>query len=87
MTKAEIYRKAAKQVANGDDYQMCYAIDDAAGNNEEADSVFTPIFSPRQGMGNSESWGREFSADLPERKRCRVLALCFAAAMAEAGDL
>ena len=32
-------------------------------------------------------WGCEWSDDLQERQNCRVLALLFAAAMADAGDL
>jgi hypothetical protein len=73
---------AARLVERGDQHFTCYALDEAGGTQAMCDK-YKATFAPR-GADCSSSW----FANLPgeERQECRVLALCFMAAMVEAGD-
>ena len=97
-----VYRRAAKLAfdCKSDDVASCWIVDVAAsrGTAKDAGAVGLPpsnikpyseereayneMFRPPYSM--YDKWGNHWGED---RKSCRVLALCFAAAMAEAGDL
>lgn len=48
------------------------------------EAVFAAYFKPEN--TNYVYWGGQWSDDSRERHACRILALCFMAAMVEAGD-
>lgn len=93
--EARIYRTAAQRLAKmKQTTPACMAIADVAGCGDDLDCLevraFTKTFKPRGECGNSAwSWRWVDDLDCDYRKtldNCRVLALCFMAAMVEAGD-
>lgn len=95
MTKAEIYRKAAEWVETCPwaDQEFggrpsCLALKDVGMVNNPAPwTPYHAMFSPGSDTDDCTAWGKEWSANYMDVRNCRVLALCFAAAMVEAGDL
>ncbi len=85
---AEIYRSAAERIANRQRTRYgclnsCCMIDEISRcSNSDATRRYQHLFRPK---GNTRLWWA--SGWKPHIHVCRVLALCFAAAMAEAGDL
>lgn len=99
-TKARIYRKAARKIEDGDNHWSCCAIagvgDDTDPYYYEDDRMlvgrYERFFKPD---GAHLYWGNAWSDRPPtyqescgdeQAKKCRILALCFMAAMAGAGD-
>lgn len=87
---AAIYRRAAVRQAR-DKYCSCLAIvcvDKRSLRNWDgftnAAEAYAEMFKPFKKTHSHCSWGNRWKEDAQE---CRILALCFAAAMAEAGDL
>lgn len=99
--EVQIYRDAAKVIEDGklldNGRGSCSAITQAAEpqmhHSEAYDALCcTPIvtnyvntFCPRGRTGGY--WGTEWGATHQEQDDCRILALCFMAAMVEAGDV
>ena len=83
--RAEIYRRAAKEMNMGRVSCSCGAIWYISGYSDNLTWPYFRIFSPL-GANNQQEWGRQWSDDFQELKDCRVLALLFMAAMVEAGD-
>lgn len=92
MKRGDIYRRAAKWL----DRQpldarvgMCEAIDSVHTDPEswwlDHNNKFGHRFSPTK--VRSLWWGEQWSADIAERRNCRIIALLLAAAMADTGDL
>lgn len=87
MKASEIYRRAAELQDTGQ-YSSCYAVNEAVTGDarkptKEAQK-YAALFSPRENHDPDESWGLEW-ADNPwfwGVNECRVLALCFMAAIA-----
>ena len=87
---AAIYRAAAELVADPrQNWASCYAVNFAArGMRGEFDAPhpaserYSKLFSPRKVNDPDVAWGAEWD----DIHGCRVLALCFMAAMVEAGD-
>jgi hypothetical protein len=90
MTNAEIYLRAA-EMTDAFDEGTCRTVQRAAtGKCDGCVSephlttyAYQKMFAPLE-QGNQGYWGYVWGED---RRFCRVLALCFAAAMAETGDL
>ena len=88
MDRAEIYRRAAEMIASGGEYYSCWAISLAADSNATdfecpESNIYAEKFCPHDGY--PYAWA--FLASKDWGAKGRVLALCFAAAMAETGDL
>ena len=95
MKPGDVYRRAAEFLESQPPYEsmgMCDAIDEVLAKNGamipsyriavcRALLIFSRTVKPYRIW-----WGCEWSDDLQERQNCRVLALLFAAAMADAGD-
>jgi hypothetical protein len=86
--RASIYREAAKLIESGAEYACCYALE-KAGGKRECDRMHA-VFAECQGR---VYLGGHWMADLGENpydrelmSPRRVVALCFMAAMVEAGD-
>ena len=96
MTDADIYRLAAKLVESGGPERLaedscCWAIvlvknPDIAmlDNYDEHSRALKQVFRPKGGGG---FWLNGLGTNDEERRNGRILALCFMAAMAEAGDV
>ena len=97
MKYSEVFREAALQLERGQDRFSCNAIDDIAGGfNTPARQYYSDLIAPEandalvmlhdvkwEGKGTGAwgwYWGEEAGA-------CRILALCFAAAVAESEGL
>ena len=86
MNRAQIYRRAAEVMfyhTRGEDCAcgaIWFAQDDWSDKSNNA-AVFGKVFGT---VSNSVYWGKEWGENADE---CRVLALLFAAAMAEHGDI
>lgn len=86
----QIYRDAAKLVEDGIHLHSCVAIYDAAGLGVPAVwskrrslmicEQYDELFRPYSNDGWGDSWGICWGLD---RQDCRVLALCFMAAITE----
>lgn len=97
MTDSEVFIKAAELVDFGMDSFCCIAIDrvlgrvPADGHSELAWRFWYKCFRPSETRGDtweSASFNRDHQLSKRESRRAeRVLALCFAAAMAETGDI
>ena len=87
----DVYRRAAKWLAarpldSGDG--MCDAIGASAMPNDCLAACRKVQIFCRSARPVLIWWGAEWSRDdLAKRRECRLLALCFAAAMADEGDL
>lgn len=97
MTRAEIYRRAAELVFDGEEHG-CIAIACAQGQvigyiNDTPEMDKFALFKQRDEHRGAWGyyWGLPLDSDRgyenAEEKRCKIVALCFAAAMADAGDL
>ena len=85
-------KKAAELIQNERAHlgYSCAAVQEAAtggadgcvAHQHRLTREYESTFSPRINDSGC-AWGEQW----PDRKECRILALCFAAAMAEAGDL
>lgn len=93
MKPGDVYRRAAEFLESQlPDEGMCDAVDEILAKNGATHShriaacrallIFSRTVKPYRIW-----WGCEWSDDLQERRNCRVLALLFAAAMADKGDL
>lgn len=82
---AAIYRAAAKRISECDYGAFsCVTISQAGGDSEDYAKLFRP--SEKE---DSALWGMGWSEDIKnwrQRNNCRIIALCFMAAMVEAGD-
>ena len=82
--RAEVYREAADLIPK--DYASCFAVNKVVSGHHECGTsearAYEELFAPYvKTFAWGEQWGEE-----PERTNCRILALCFMAAMVEAGD-
>lgn len=95
MRRGDVYRRAAEFLESQPPHEsmgMCDAVDKILAKN---DAMFSLRAAARRALlifSRTNSllrlwWGDEWSDDLQERQNCRVLALLFAAAMADTGDL
>lgn len=97
--RAKMFREAADRIWRGANVWSCLAILAAGGTTKDAsgyDEMFHPDYN---GYYTGSAWGIRWVRRLPSDdygvtkftsptlKRCRTLALLFAAAMAEEGDL
>lgn len=88
---AAVYLKAA-EIESEQHWFSCQAIEWALGRNRNESITgwsalstrYANIFKPHQDTYAHSTWGHQWAEDQHE---CRILALCFAAAMAKAGDL
>ena len=94
MTPSEVYLKAAELLeANGANGWSCWAIEDVLGvpRHDEGDPRhelvldYENLFKPE---GSDHWWGFVFEEDCGpvKAKECRILALCFMAAIAESAQ-
>ena len=92
--RAAVYREAAYRVEFGFHSFSCWAIEDVlvvplhGEETKEKDKhplvrSYEKTFRP-EACGWTHNWGVYWNGD--ERRDCRILALCFMAAMVEAGD-
>jgi hypothetical protein len=91
MDRAEIYRRAAvlcQNAGRGDPANYsCTSIGKASNWFDGNIERYSDTFKPRLTSKGHMPWGNSWARNNAERKPIRVLALCFAAAMAETGDL
>ena len=90
MKLSDVYRSAAVKCSKIDPvYASCYAINEAAGRHYQVcgpeSDKYSALFAPQTNY-NDQAWGEEWGNDT-ERRNCRVLALCFMAAIAESEGL
>lgn len=89
---AAIYRKAAQMIERGDAAYCCFAISFVKISQERINEL-TERFIKAYGKKNAPCYGwygNPFDWDdeaREHRQSSRVIALCFAAALADAGDL
>lgn len=84
MKRAAIYLKAAERIETFESCGCCDALINSQGSAEER--IFSALFKPR-GRHGMEYWMGPCVCDSDENVGFRVLAMCFMAAMAEAGDV
>lgn len=97
MKPGDVYRRAAEFLESqppDESMGMCDAVDEILVKNGAtvrqriaacmALRIFSRIETPMPALVR---WGDEWSDDPRERQNCRVLALLFAAAMTDKGDL
>lgn len=85
-----VYSRAAQYMANDEGYVefSCHAIDDVQdAMYSDARKNYCQMFKPSLRTYDEAQWGDKWSESLFARRECRILALCFAAAMHETGDL
>ena len=80
-TDAAVYREAARQIEEGIQIWTCNALECLGASPIPYAALFKPEDEHFDG-----SWGTRWSDSYEERQDCRILALCFMAAMVEAGD-
>ncbi len=83
----DIYLEAAKIVDATEDCPSCGAIWFAGKSFVDyfrARTAYSQLFTPSYGTDPNSIWGRQWGSN---KKQCRVLALLFAHAMSETGDL
>ena len=103
MNKAEIYLRAAEsefKMNPAQDGSCCWSIAEESPSYREGkelkeyqeSAVFALIFAPKD--KEYAYWGKQWGidsdlaiVDWEQVRKCRVLALCFAAAMAKTGDI
>lgn len=87
MKRAAIYRKAAKMIEDKQACSSCIALD-FAGAGEESRRKYSAVFRPEKPDDPAGIfWWRDCGCHGTRRYRDpRILALCFMAAMVEAGD-
>ena len=89
--RAAIYREAARRIERKLNYCCCYAIRRITGNHKLGDEM-REVFAARRIQENrwSGHWMVEIGemryGESAEVQNRRILALCFMAAMVEAGD-
>lgn len=89
--RAAIYREAARMIEREKHSFACYALGDAGQDDSTLCGLMNEIYAPGVsgawlcGIGGEEGCHYPLAGDCPERSG-RVLALCFMAAMVEAGD-
>lgn len=93
---AAIYLRAAQMVETGHEVFTCRAVQEVTTGTGDgcisfpniATDAYRRMFYPGEWQerpyANNPHWANGWGAD---KNNCRILALCFAAAMAEAGDL
>ncbi|MCR4297539.1 MAG: hypothetical protein NUV75_02115 [Gallionella sp.] len=87
---AVIYRRAAREMERDDDGELfsCILIRTLCNFHGKGlgptAQQYSDLFKPRLSVDSGKGWGEEWGNDARD---CRILALCFAAAMAEANDL
>lgn len=98
-TAREVYRSAAKRLAAGiGGPYSCVALNQ--GLNSPLCRAYVEMFQPEPEVYEGLAWGAAWSDNFglvpmnevgllndESAQSCRILALCFAAAMAETGDL
>jgi len=87
MSRAEIYRRAAEAIDRKEEEFSCCAVSNVCCSRDTwlERKVYSERFASQE-----QSWGWILDADDAHKhwgKKGRVIALCFAAAMAETGDL
>lgn len=90
MERAEIYRNAAMRIENDESEFSCLAVRDVinplvASEHIPESVAYDNTFRPAK--TENYAWGTDWSMKEKRRKKIRILALCFAAAMAETGDI
>ncbi len=80
---AAVYLRAAEAIDSRDCICSCFAVAQASNYQGAAPSRYGRRFCPG-GWAHDGIWGNEWGDNVRE---CRILALCFAAAMAESGAL
>ncbi|MBM3460768.1 MAG: hypothetical protein FJX76_01575 [Armatimonadetes bacterium] len=81
MRASAVYLEAARRIDDGRDTFSCYAINAVNWWDNYHSDLFIKLFKPRRGAFGL--WGQEWGDDDKTRRSCRVLALCFMAAIAE----
>ena len=85
--RAAIYRKAARRIERAAHGMFsCSTLNTITGDGEAA-RRYAELFRPED--YNGECWGHAWANGWDqwrERNACRIVALCFMAAMVEAGD-
>lgn len=90
-----IYREAAKLAnkarnSHDDGFYSCSAISHVSNGKRwpcNDSRLYSNLFSPYENPATYDAWGAWWSESLVEVMNCRVLALLFAAAMRDTGDL
>lgn len=88
MKRSEVYLRAAELVAQRTDEPSCLALETVMENLALRDWSkptirYQRLFAPNIGLaGGATTWGYEWGIR-SVRKDCRILALCFMAAIAE----
>lgn len=86
-SNAKIYREAARKIAEKEEEYSCRAVT-LSTVNARLRLIYHNVFSyDRYILFWANKWREEDGYDDDRLRNCRVIALCFAAAMAEAGDL
>ena len=84
MKKSKTYIEAAKRIANNDENFCCNAIDEITGFDVTHLIYFEKYFRPTFAKFGDQWFGSCFSG---KNQNVRVIALCFAAAIAESEGL
>ena len=96
MTRSEIYRRAAEiMFINKGDYGTCRSLNEVDAEISRESALFSNLFyrdaldygHDNFGVAWTGYWFDNISRDSIVQDECRVLALLFAAAMAETGDI
>lgn len=80
MKASEVYRKAARRISDYRNSLSCIAILEADQHERGLRERYSSLFSPHSFSTASTAWGYEWGAG---RRQCRILALCFMAALTE----
>lgn len=97
---AQKYRDAAKSIENGWDWWSCNAIESQGVDASDYAKLFMPNVREineacplpdgqkwtAENLWPDGSWGSYWAESTEEQEGCRIVALCFMAAMVEAGD-
>lgn len=85
MKKSEIYLKAAKIIDSGESEYSCHAIDLVVGYGHSKERYYFSLTFRKE--GSDELYASDIMRNGGDPKEWRLTALCFAAAMAETGDI
>lgn len=84
MNPSEIYRKAAELIARGTQQHSCVAISIVVNYESFHErQSYGALFRPSRRVGSNDPWGEWWSEESKVCRDCRVIALCFMAAIAE----
>ena len=89
-TAATVYREAARRIERGEvdhnDGACCVALRTNYEYEVPGFSADDFYYAFKPNSASSMWWGRHFGSE-DEQRECRILALCFMAAMCDAGDV